>query len=446
MNVVMSSKKFIVLLFLIITFVYASSIMVMAEEEIMIINADGTISPPEYDGRYFNHFTDKIYRYKGGFNGIIWIIRDNIVLEGTGGILFGEINVTRVTNVTIRNFVIQDKNFGLVIDHASFITITDCVIRNVIEGIVSISSNNLNITNNIIEGVQNGMRLQNVHSSKIIDNEIKDYITYGIDCSVLSDSVFTGNIISEGRDFGISLMGGDNNKFHDNYIQSNSDGLIALQSSNNLFVGNQFRAINKQIMALTEGFVNTWDNGSHGNFWIDYSGIDADGDGIGDTAYIINADNQDNYPLISATKEKKRVSEVELEVSGEEDWDYTFGNTIYYTIYFTESLTQDPISNVEGVLFITKPSGATINHDFITDEIGIHEYSYVLDETGRWEIRASWDGNIDYLGAETSSDLNVVSKAYGGGGGIPGPSFEVILLGIGVSTLGIYYKRMRTLT
>jgi hypothetical protein len=57
------------------------------------------------------------------------------------------------------------------------------------------------------------------------------------------------------------------------------------------------------------------------------------------------------------------------------------------------------------------------------------------------------DGDNDYLGGGGGGELDVISSAYRGTpGGIPGPSFEVILLGIGISTLGIDYKRMRTLT
>ena len=45
------------------------------------------------------------------------------------------------------------------------------------------------------------------------------------------------------------------------------------------------------------------DNGCEGNFWSDYNGIDSDGDGIGDTPYIItcrfgNSSVCDNYPLM----------------------------------------------------------------------------------------------------------------------------------------------------
>ena len=43
---------------------------------------------------------------------------------------------------------------------------------------------------------------------------------------------------------------------------------------------------------------NIWDDGSRGNYWSDYNGTDANHDGIGDTPYVIDANNTDHYPLM----------------------------------------------------------------------------------------------------------------------------------------------------
>jgi nitrous oxidase accessory protein NosD len=36
-----------------------------------------------------------------------------------------------------------------------------------------------------------------------------------------------------------------------------------------------------------------------GNYWADYNGTDANHDGVGDTPYVIDATNSDNYPLLT---------------------------------------------------------------------------------------------------------------------------------------------------
>ena len=53
----------------------------------------------------------------------------------------------------------------------------------------------------------------------------------------------------------------------------------------------------------TPGYPNFWDNGCEGNFWSNYNGTDLNRDGIGDTPYIIEANNTDRYPLMSIIPE-----------------------------------------------------------------------------------------------------------------------------------------------
>lgn len=54
----------------------------------------------------------------------------------------------------------------------------------------------------------------------------------------------------------------------------------------------------KQVLVDASGANIFWDNGFEGNYWSDYNGTDIDEDGIGDSPYIIDENNMDNYPLM----------------------------------------------------------------------------------------------------------------------------------------------------
>ncbi|MEM2912353.1 MAG: NosD domain-containing protein, partial [Candidatus Bathyarchaeia archaeon] len=165
--------------------------------------------------------------------------------------------------------------------------------------------------------------MENAHSNIICNNSLLCLWVgfYGHTCSnnTICKNKFTGPGI-----WGISMGTGAYNVFHDNLI-SNYKGEysgygIALGgygqiAENNMFYRNIFINNNRHVSTNWEvlGAGNYWDNGKEGNYWDDYSGTDADGDGIGDTPYIVKGviwdENvrghvefvfgQDNYPLMS---------------------------------------------------------------------------------------------------------------------------------------------------
>jgi len=78
---------------------------------------------------------------------------------------------------------------------------------------------------------------------------------------------------------------------------------------NNTIFHNDLLQNNQQAWSYG-GSSNFWDDGypSGGNYWSDYTGVDVykgpyqnvtGSDGIGDTPYVIDADNVDHYPLTS---------------------------------------------------------------------------------------------------------------------------------------------------
>jgi parallel beta-helix repeat protein len=120
-----------------------------------------------------------------------------------------------------------------------------------------------------------GVHLRNSSSNIISGNSIANK-EYGIHLYESTNNSIVGNSISNSTIYGIWFESSENNKIYHNTISK-----CALQVNS------------------TAGYANTWDDGypSGGNYWSDYNGVDSNSDGIGDTPYVIDANNTDRYPL-----------------------------------------------------------------------------------------------------------------------------------------------------
>ncbi len=123
------------------------------------------------------------------------------------------------------------------------------------------------------------------------------------------NNTFTGNSVTE-CNVGV-LLSGSENRVVGNYLAKNEFGLFfgtnepSLASMNLSVSHNCFQENLNQMSGcfcpgpnVTEP-VHTWDDGREGNFWSDYNGTDANGDGIGDTPYVFDSQNVDRYPLMT---------------------------------------------------------------------------------------------------------------------------------------------------
>jgi parallel beta-helix repeat protein len=124
----------------------------------------------------------------------------------------------------------------------------------------------------------------------------------GIQLGYSSSNTISRNTVSNSHQ-GIHLTRSSDNQIYENTVTLNDYGIYILSwsSYNNVVYHNNIT--NNTQNAYADGN-NQWDDGypSGGNFWSDYDGIDADGDGIGDTPYDIPSFpyiyDQDRYPLM----------------------------------------------------------------------------------------------------------------------------------------------------
>ena len=182
---------------------------------------------------------------------------------------------------------------------------------------------NLTISNSSGECPCSGIILRGVKDCKISGNNIVDNYGDGVYLLVSSNNNISKNSISGNDVDGIALAASSENNIFENDISTNGwDGVFigAQSSTNNIYLNdialnvegictvyasdsrifhNSF--IDNGQQASSHDSSTVWDNGypSGGNYWSDYAGVDSDGDGIGDTPYIIDADNQDRYPLMN---------------------------------------------------------------------------------------------------------------------------------------------------
>jgi parallel beta-helix repeat protein len=235
------------------------------------------------------------------------------------------------TNNTLRNNTILDNNHGIVLENAAYNKLDNNTILNssvhgiMLDGAYKNKFNNNTIANSSSFGITIYQSVYNMlENNTVLSNGIGIYLNLDS-----NNNTLTNNIVSDNGD-GISLnFHSDNNELTGNTISNNNRGIYVADSVNNMIFNNFFNnSINKEfgtdydmesdnIWNTTQTARTNIMGGPYlgGNYWATPKGTgfsqtctDSDGDGICDSAYVLDGNNTDYLPLTEITAPEKKIS------------------------------------------------------------------------------------------------------------------------------------------
>jgi len=292
-----------------------------------------------------------MYTLMDDINDSIVIQRNDIVVDGAGIYTLkglGDydsigIELNGRHNVTVKNFEgIEAFGYGILLNRSSNIIICgNTVTSNNRGGIYASETQNSTVYgNNMTLNMNYDVKLYQSSNNEIHDNNPRRIL---LEYSSNNNSIYENEILVSGQE-GIGLVwSADNNKIYDNYmtgglygihvfyasgqriwgnnITDTIYGLHFSDSSNNIINGNTVRNVTTAIFLdsssentifnnnfmdfendafVLDSHLNLWDIGYPvgGNYWSNYTGVDLDLDGIGESIHFLDAENSDNYPLM----------------------------------------------------------------------------------------------------------------------------------------------------
>lgn len=223
------------------------------------------------------------------------IIGENRTTTIVNGSNTGTVFYVNAASVTIKEFTVTHGNdTGIFLYRSNNSVIMDNNVAENVGGIVILHSTNCTVNKNVVENnPDRGIIFTNSRDFTASDNYINRN-EYGINVNVSMNGLITRNRVYESEFDGIGLQDGSENiTVVGNYVMDNSLlGIWAEAVYGNLIYHNNF--INNTIQAGLANSANRWDDGLEGNYWSDYTGADANHDGIGDTQHAIYGGHPDN--------------------------------------------------------------------------------------------------------------------------------------------------------
>jgi hypothetical protein len=254
------------------------------------------------------------YTLTGDLQCELIVEKSNIVFDGEGfavGYQNGAasnhqtIKLSNVNNVTMQGVVIKGYYTSLLLDNSS-----NCKILGITGSDIRFLSSN----HNAISNSSGAIRFQDSSNNKVANCN-----TSGLEFDTSnSNSILNSNCTGPGRS--LYFTDSSNNLIFGNILKSWWWISMYGDSSHNTIVGNNITISQKyfadSLMGTnyiyhnnfldfswesnkTTNSANVWSSNGQGNYWNTYTGKDTNGDGIGDTPFVIDTTNVDSCPLMT---------------------------------------------------------------------------------------------------------------------------------------------------
>jgi parallel beta-helix repeat protein len=269
----------------------------------------------------------------GSGNGFYWYDINNVTVKNTdirdfaSGVYFelsenSTVSGNTITNSTMYGVMlwlsdkgvafgntITNSTYGVYLWHSNGL-VSGNTITNIDRGVYLFYSNNVTVSGNTITDDTYGVVLDNSDNSVVSGNSITNSTIVGVDIDRSDNGVISGNSITNSTNNGVSIWSSNNGLIFGNTITDSNYGVYLDGASSNKIYHNNFIDNQYTAYASTDSLNNVWDDGypSGGNYWSGYSDVDiysgpyqnqTGSDGIWDHPYVINANNKDNYPIVS---------------------------------------------------------------------------------------------------------------------------------------------------